>query len=117
MGDTRKPGRRSTRADAKRELAAKRYVYFWATASMYRLGSKMRRSICWSSSAPTPEGKKVLVGLIGGMRESTQSWKELLLDLKRRGLSRGPELAVADGALGSWQAVEEVPTIRGQRCW
>ena len=66
----------------------------------------------------TPEGKKELVGLIDGVRESAQSWKELLLDLKRRGLAMGPELAVADGALGFWQAVEEVwPKARGQRCW
>ena len=66
----------------------------------------------------TPEGKKELVGLIDGVRESAQSWKELLLDLKRRGLAMGPELAVADGALGFWQAVEEVwPRTRGQRCW
>src|ERR1700730_4961175 len=59
-------------------------------------------------------------GLIAGdgVRESAQSWKELLLDLKRRGLAMGPELAVADGALGFWQAVEEVwPRTRGQRCW
>ena len=52
--------------------------------------------------------KKELVGLIDGVRESAQSWKELLLDLKRRGLSMPPELAVADGALGFWQAIEEV---------
>ena len=66
----------------------------------------------------TPEGKKELVGLIDGVRESAQSWRELLLDLKRRGLAMGPELAVADGALGFWQALEEVwPTTRGQRCW
>ena len=66
----------------------------------------------------TPEGKKELVGLIDGVRESVQSWRELLLDLRRRGLSIGPELAVADGALGFWQAVEEVwPKTRGQRCW
>ena len=66
----------------------------------------------------TPEGKKELVGLIDGVRESTRSWRELLLDLKRRGLAIGPELAVADGALGFWQAVEEVsPKTRGQRCW
>jgi transposase-like protein len=52
------------------------------------------------------------------VRESAQSWRELLLDLKRRGLAIGPELAVADGALGFWQAVEEVwPKTRGQRCW
>lgn len=66
----------------------------------------------------TPEGKKELVGLIDGVRESAQSWRELLLDLKLRGLAIAPELAVADGALGFWQAVEEVwPTTRGQRCW
>jgi transposase-like protein len=66
----------------------------------------------------TPEGKKELVGLIDGVRESAQSWKKLLLDLKRRGLAIGPELAVADGALGFWQAIEEVwPKTRGQRCW
>jgi transposase-like protein len=52
------------------------------------------------------------------VRESVQSWRELLLDLRRRGLSIGPELAVADGALGFWQALEEVwPQTRGQRCW
>src|SRR5438045_9453010 len=66
----------------------------------------------------TPEGKKDLVGLIDGVRESAQSWKDLLLDLKRRGLAIGPELAVADGALGFWQAIEEVwPKTCGQRCW
>jgi transposase-like protein len=56
----------------------------------------------------TPEGKKELVGLTDGVRESARSWKELLLDLKQRGLAIGPELAVADGALGFWQAIEEV---------
>ena len=66
----------------------------------------------------TPEGKKELVGLIDGVREIAQSWKELLLDLKRRGLAMGPELAVPDGALGFWQAIEQVwPHTRGQRCW
>ena len=57
-------------------------------------------------------------GLIDGVRESAQSWKELLLDLKRRGLAMAPKLAIADGALGFWQAIEEVwPQTRGQRCW
>ena len=66
----------------------------------------------------TPEGKKEFVGLADGVRESTQSWQEMLLDLRRRGLTIGPELAVADGALGFWKALEEVwPKTRGQRCW
>jgi putative transposase len=66
----------------------------------------------------TPEGKKELVGLVDGVRESGQSWRELLLDLMRRGLVVAPELAVADGALGFWQAIEEVfRATRHQRCW
>jgi putative transposase len=66
----------------------------------------------------TAEGKKEFVALADDVRESTQSWKEMLLDLKRRGLTMGPELAIADGALGFWKALEEVwPKTRGQRCW
>ena len=66
----------------------------------------------------TAEGKKELVGLADGIRESAQSWKELLLDLKRRGLTIDPQLAVADGALGFWKAIDEVwPKTRAQRCW
>jgi len=66
----------------------------------------------------TAEGKKELVGLADGIRESAQSWKELFLDLKRRGLAMAPQLAVADGALGFWKAIDEVwPKTRAQRCW
>jgi putative transposase len=66
----------------------------------------------------TAEGKKELVGLADGIRESAQSWKELLLDLQRRGLTIDPQLAVADGALGFWKAIDEVwPKTRAQRCW
>jgi putative transposase len=66
----------------------------------------------------TPEGKKELVGFQVGTRESTQSWRELLVGLKARGLTIAPELAVGDGALGFWKALEEVfPTTRHQRCW
>jgi hypothetical protein len=61
-------------------------------------------------------GQEGACRLIDGVRESAQSWREMLLDLKRHGLSMGPELAVADGALGFWQAVEEVwPQTRGRR--
>jgi putative transposase len=66
----------------------------------------------------TPEGRKEVVGFTDGMRESAQSWRDLLLDLKRRGLTTEPEIAVADGALGFWKALGEVwPTAREQRCW
>ncbi len=63
-------------------------------------------------------GHKNIVGMVDGYRESAQSWKELLLDLKRRGLQAGPELAVGDGALGFWRALREVyGDTRVQRCW
>jgi putative transposase len=65
----------------------------------------------------TPEGKKELVGFQVGVRESAQSWRELLVDLKARGLVIAPELATGDGALGFWKALEAVlPTTRHQRC-
>ena len=65
----------------------------------------------------TPEGKKELVGFQVGMRESAQSWRELLVDIKARGLAIAPELATGDGALGFWKALDEVsPTTRHQRC-
>ena len=66
----------------------------------------------------TPEGKKELVGFIDGARESAADWRDLLLDLKRRGLAIAPELVIADGALGFWKAAGEVwPKTREQRCW
>ena len=66
----------------------------------------------------TPEGRKELLGFHVGTRESAQSWRELLVDLKARGLAVAPELAVGDGALGFWKALDEVfPGARHQRCW
>ena len=66
----------------------------------------------------TPEGRKELVGFQIGVRESAQSWRELLVDVKRRGLAIAPEIAVGDSALGFWKALDEVlPTTRHQRCW
>jgi putative transposase len=103
---------------SKRDLSAKRYVYFWADGIHVQARLEDDAQCLLVIIGATPEGKKELVGLIDGVRESTQSWRELLLDLKRRGLAVGPELSVADGALGFWQAVEEVwPKTRGQRCW
>ena len=66
----------------------------------------------------TPEGKKELVGFQTGVRENAQSWRELLIDIKQRGLEIAPDLAVGDGALGFWKAIEQVfPSTRHQRCW
>src|SRR3954449_4885722 len=66
----------------------------------------------------TPEGKKELIGFQVGVRESAQSWRELLVEVKSRGLTIAPEIAVGDGALGFWKALDEVfPGTRHQRCW
>jgi putative transposase len=103
---------------SKRDLSAKRYVYFWVDGIHVQARLEDNAQCLLVIIGATPEGKKELVGLIDGVRESAQSWRELLLDLKRRGLAIAPELAVADGALGFWQAIEEVwPQTRGQRCW
>jgi putative transposase len=103
---------------SRRDLSAKRYVYFWADGIHVQARLEDEAQCLLVIIGATPEGKKELVDLIDGVRESAQSWRELLLDLKRRGLAIAPELAVADGALGFWQAIEEVwPKTRGQRCW
>jgi putative transposase len=103
---------------SKRDLSAKRYVYVWADGIHVQARLEDDPQCLLVIIGATPEGNKELVGLVDGVRESARSWRELLLDLKRRGLAMGPELAVADGALGFWQAIEEVwPNTRGQRCW
>jgi len=102
----------------KRDLSSKRYVYFWADGIYVQARLEEEAQCLLVIIGATPEGKKELVGLADGLRESAQSWRDLLLDLKRRGLSSGPQLAVGDGALGFWKALDEVwPTTRAQRCW
>ena len=102
----------------KRDLSVKRYVYFWADGIYVQARLEDEAQCLLVIIGATPEGKKELVGLADGLRESAHSWRDLLLDLKRRGLSSGPQLAVGDGALGFWKALEEVwPTTRAQRCW
>jgi len=103
---------------SKRDLTAKRYVYFWVDGIHVQARLEDDAQCLLVIVGATPEGKKEFVGMADSVRESTQSWKEMLLDLRRRGLTIGPELAVADGALGFWKALEEVwPKTRGQRCW
>jgi putative transposase len=102
----------------ERDLSAKRYVYFWVDGIHLEARLEDQAQCILVIIGATPEGKKELVGFTDGMRESAESWRELLLDLKRRGLLIAPELAVADGALGFWKALGEVwPTTREQRCW
>jgi transposase-like protein len=103
---------------SKRDLSTKRYVYFWADGIHVQARLEDEAQCLLVIIGATSEGKKELVGLVDGVRESAQSWRELLLDLKRRGLAIAPELAVADGALGFWQAIEQIwPKTRSQRCW
>jgi mutator family transposase len=100
----------------KRDLSAKRYVYCWADGIHLEARLEEQAQCILVIIGATPEGKKELVGFTDGMRESSQSWRDLLLDLKRRGLTTAPQIAVADGALGFWKALGEVwPTTREQR--
>src|SRR5690242_8394560 len=102
----------------KRDLSAKRYVYCWADGIHLEARLEQQAQCILVIIGATPEGKKELIGFTDGMRESAQSWRDLLLDLKRRGLTTAPQIAVADGALGFWKALGEVwPTTREQRCW
>ena len=102
----------------KRDLSAKRYVYWWVDGIYLEARLEDQAQCILVIIGATPEGKKELVGFADGVRESAESWRDLLLDLKRRGLSTAPQLAVADGALGFWKALGEIwPTTREQRCW
>ena len=102
----------------RRDLSARHYVYLWADSVYLQARMEPQAECMLVLIGATPEGKKELVGFQVGVRESAQSWRELLLDLKARGLAIAPELATGDGALGFWTALEEVcPTTRHQRCW
>jgi transposase-like protein len=101
----------------QRDLSDKHYVYFWADGIYCNVRMDDKQCLLVIIGA-TEDGHKELVALEGGFRESEQSWLELLVDLKRRGLKAAPELAVGDGALGFWKALSKVyDTTRWQRCW
>jgi putative transposase len=102
----------------KRDLSARRYVYVWADGVYLQARMEDAAECMLLLIGATPEGKKELVGFQTGVRESAQSWRELLIDIKQRGLEIAPDLAVGDGALGFWKAIEQVfPSTRHQRCW
>src|SRR5215207_9568481 len=102
----------------RRDLSARHYVYLWADGVYLQARMEPQAECMLVLIGATPEGKKELVGFQVGLRESAQSWRELLVDLKARGLVIAPELATGDGALGFWKALEEVcPKTRHQRCW
>ena len=102
----------------RRDLSARRYVYIWADGVYLQARMEPQAECMLVILGATPEGKKELVGFQVGVRESAQSWRELLVDIKARGLSVSPEVAVGDGAMGFWKALDEVfPGTRRQRCW
>jgi transposase-like protein len=103
----------------KRDLSASRYVYWWVDGIHTGLRQEDDARQCLLVIiGVTPEGQKELITIGDGLRESKESWLDVLRDLAARGLGAGPLLAVGDGALGFWAALDEVlPETRRQRCW
>jgi putative transposase len=106
---------------SRRSLQGKRYVYFWADGIYFNIRLEepgAKRACVLVLMGASEDGSKELVALSEGHRESEMSWRELLADLKSRGLEEAPQLAVGDGALGFWKALSQVyPSTRTQRCW
>src|SRR3954447_19696050 len=103
---------------SKRSLAGRHYVYVWADGVHFNIRLEEGRQCILVLMGATAEGKKELIAIADGYRESEQSWKELLLDCKARGLEIEPALAIGDGALGFWKAMRQVwDTTKEQRCW
>jgi putative transposase len=99
-------------------LEGKEYVYVWADGVHFNIRLEEDRQCILVLMGATKDGKKELIAIQDGYRESEQSWKELLLDVKARGLAIDPKLATGDGALGFWKALTQVyPNTREQRCW
>jgi putative transposase len=103
---------------SKRSLAGKHYVYVWADGVYFNIRLEGGRQCILVLMGATADGKKELIAVQDGQRESEQSWKELLLDVQARGLTIDPKLAIGDGALGFWKAAHQVwPETKEQRCW
>jgi putative transposase len=102
----------------KRNLSDKEYVYLWADGIYFGVRLEDARQCLLVVIGATEDGRKELLALTDGYRESAESWKELLLDLKERGLTVDPKLATGDGSLGFWKALPQVfGSTRTQRCW
>jgi len=103
---------------AKRDLSEKTYVYFWVDGIYFNVRLDDDRVCLLVIMGADENGNKELIAVSDGYRESKISWKELLLDLKRRGLKQGPKLCIGDGGLGFWAAVREIfPKACEMRCW
>jgi transposase-like protein len=102
----------------RRELGSTPYVYLWVDGIHFGVRLEEANQCLLVVIGATAEGKKELLALTDGFRESEESWKDVLLDLKRRGLTVDPRLAIGDGALGFWKALPQVfGHTRTQRCW
>ena len=102
----------------RRDLSTRRFVYIWADGVYFRPRMAEEKQCVLVLIGADEWGRKEIIGLADGYRESTQSWRELLLDLQRRGLTHAPDLAIGDGALGFWHALREVfGATKEQRCW
>ncbi len=102
----------------KRDLSARRFLYIWADGVYFKPRMSDEKQCVLVIVGADEYGRKELLAMTDGFRESTQSWREVLLDLKRRGLDIDPKLAIGDGALGFWTALREVfASTREQRCW
>ena len=105
------------KAFGKRDLSGTDYVYLWVDGIHLKVRLEQEKLCLLVMIGVRADGRKELVGLADGFRESTESWADLLRDCRRRGMT-APVLAVGDGALGFWKAVREVfPATREQRCW
>ncbi|NOR64886.1 MAG: IS256 family transposase [Candidatus Scalindua sp.] len=102
----------------RRDLSRKRYLYFWVDGIHCNVRMDSDKQCLLVIIGATAEGKKELVALEDGYRESEQSWREILMDLQSRGLREWPKVAIGDGAMGFWAALRKVcPSTREQRCW
>ena len=102
----------------KRDLSNKEYVYFWVDGIYFNVRLSDDRPCLLVIIGALADGTKEMVAIHDGIRESKLSWKTVLQDLKLRGLKHGPKLAIGDGALGFWSAIEEeFPGCSHQRCW
>lgn len=102
----------------QRDLSDKRYVYMWADGIHCRVRMEEDKQCILVIMGATRHGKKELIAVNNGYSESTDSWQTIMRDLKARGLTTGPVLAIGDGALGFWKALrEEYPQAKEQRCW
>ena len=102
----------------KRDLSNRRFLYIWADGVYFKPRMAEEKQCVLVIVGADEYGRKELLAMTDGFRESTQSWRELLIDLKRRGLKQDPKLAIGDGAMGFWAALREVfATTKEQRCW